>query len=344
MKSYKKYCEVRFLAAPRTGAYVGIEVETEATIPYSYREVLGSSYHAERKEFTLANVWAAKEDGSLRNYGIEYISSPIKTYKPHVKALVDKLLTVPTLMKECPRAGIHVHVNVTDMTQSNIWTMACIFWTLENALVEWCGESRVGNNFCLRLKDATRVVGASVNAIRSVFVGTERDSFVSFHPNTHKYASLNLATVARLGTLEFRSLDGNLDSDRVNNWTEQLLLLRELAFKFEDPHKFFAWLDLQTDKVSIYKELLTPYFYKTLDIDNMYQRLYTDVGLAMTMAFACPDWDAFELGVVEKVTDRGKKFSEEEIGLNQPMENLLMREPAMQVIQDDPFLEDEVIE
>lgn len=274
------------------GPMVGIEIETESTTPYDVATVL-------RKVPSL-HVWRAEQDGSLRNFGMEYISVPLdyKAAKESVKVLLDTLHdSAPSLMHWCPRAGVHVHMNVRDLTNSEIWTAACIYWTIEHHLTNWCGDSRVGNNFCLRLKDATRLVGSAISAVQSVARVSSPSSpeWRLFTPASHKYAGLNLATVQTLGTLEFRALDGTTDHVRINHWIDQVIRVRELAMEFGNPHAFFEWLDKQEDPKALAAKLLTPFMISTIqNLDVWYKQILLDIPLPLSVAYACSNWKRYE--------------------------------------------------
>lgn len=287
---------IRWPTGPRvSGALFGIEIETEATNPYD-TTLFFSKYRGLTK-------WTATADGSLRNFGIEYVSTPLD--QTNAKKEVTDLLTclrefAPGVMPWCPRAGVHVHMNVRDMTSSEIWTAACIYWTIEHYLTEWCGESRVCNNFCLRLKDATRLVGSAISGIQSITrTSTPRVSeWRSFGPNTHKYAGLNLATVNSLGTLEFRALDGTTDPVRINHWIDQVAKIRELAIEFGNPHRFFEWLDTQTSSMTIASKLLTTFMYSQIQDHNAWlKQIYLDIPLPLSVAYACNNWDVYSAKV-----------------------------------------------
>jgi len=295
---------------------VGIEIESEAMLAYSAQDVISSA--------GVGMTFTAKEDGSLRNFGIEYVSEPLvySKAKQETTKLLKKLREVPTIINPCPRAGVHVHVNVRDLSIPEIWTMACAYWLVEDPLVTWCGPSRVGNNFCLRLKDATRILGTAVNAVRNDFSNLSiQTSFGCFSPGGFKYAALNLATVYSLGTLEFRALDGTLDDVRINHWIDQVVKFKALALEFGTPEKLFSWLDNELDKKKVYEKILTPYFYSQLDIAKMCDTIYTSASFPLSIAYACPDWDQYNKALYNKYM--GEKPDTPPANLDDDFDNML---------------------
>lgn len=285
------------------GALFGVEIETESKVPYFERDVCAGT------------VFDAKHDGSLRNFGIEYVTNGAygkDVAKKNISTIIDRLLKIEGIDNGCPRAGTHVHSNVRDLTTSQVWTMACIYWAIEAPLTEWCGKSRVGNNFCLRLKDATRLVGMSVNAIRNEAIGKPQfdNLFATYRADSCKYSGLNLATVYKFGTLEFRSLDSVLDDKRIGNWIDQIDHMRSLAIEFGNPHAFFDWVDKNDDKKTLYKKLLTPYFFDVINVDKAFEYFYTELTYPLSIAYACGDWAKLEQGIAERFDAKKKKYND----------------------------------
>lgn len=280
----------------------GVEIECESTNHYDVYLILKD-----------IQSWIVKEDGSLRNIGREFVSNPLSSSeaKKETTLVVNNLLNVQGIIKDCPRAGIHIHHNVQHKTHSQVWTEACLYWTLEPWLMDWCGPTRVGNNFCLRLKDATRLVGHCVSHIRDSYLGlpsyVNASSFQPFKPSSCKYAGLNLATVGSLGTLEYRGLSGELDPERIGNWIDQISLMSSLANEFRHPQALFEWINNQDSAEVLFSKLLTPYFYKTLNITKMYESLFTNIGLPLTIAFACSDWDKYETLLTKSLENKQVK-------------------------------------
>lgn len=210
----------------------GLELETE--------------YTRDETENAMRSIppgWAAKLDGSLRNNGLEYVTTGAcrrDTKNASLTALVNMLNThTPSIIKGSPRTSFHVHVNVVDMTPLQITVAITAFYLLEEALLEMCGPYRRGNLHCLPLKEAPSVINdLMLDANSSSF-------FQTFRQERHKYANLNLATIRRYGTLEVRSMDGGLSLEKMILWTDLLYEIIHTAPKnFKNPKEL---LDLVYD-------------------------------------------------------------------------------------------------
>lgn len=205
------------------GPNVGIECETEG-----------------RGLFHIANdTWRSEIDGSLRN-GMEYITAPL--------APNDVAKAITELHKELRKGGArveysfrcstHVHVNVTDMEMCQVLSMILLYGMYENVFMNYVDKTRVGNRFCLRFQDA----GALTHEVAKFFATAFRDeteAIVELNQNELKYGAINLYTLRKYGTLEFRALEGSSDPKHIHNWVKSLVKLREVAMQYEGPGKAF---------------------------------------------------------------------------------------------------------
>lgn len=96
--------------------------------------------------------------------------------------------------------------------------------------MSYCGKDRIGNKFCLRLRDASALISTCIRDFKRT------TPFSSLHINTVKYAGLNLSAVNRFGSLEFRGMRGTLDDSTIDNWSTAVYKLVENAVKhFKSP-------------------------------------------------------------------------------------------------------------
>lgn len=200
----------------KVGALVGIELEVEGE-----RLPQGDFVH-----------WDVKPDGSLRN-GMEYVFKEAKgslNTRAALKEFKDALTTNRTITDYSFRTSTHVHVNVSNLDIEVVKVMACLFTLFEDEYINYCAKSRKANRFCLGIKDAEGVVDNLATFIR-------RDSVPS--PDIGKYSAMNLCTLSRFGTLEFRCLEGTSDTDRIYLWVRALLSLRKAAKTVETTSALF---------------------------------------------------------------------------------------------------------
>lgn len=195
---------------------VGIEIEVEGSrLPT--QEYLKS--------------WRCEKDGSLRGSSMEYVlRKPM--YLADASMALSELDSAyeykDTVVKDSIRAGIHVHVNVQELTFTQLFNFVVSYYILEEALVSWCGPSRVGNLFCLRSTDADVIMSYIRYAL------SKRD-LASLHNDEIRYSSLNLKALGDYGSLEFRAMHSTRDLNRVYMWAETLVHLREASKTFHTP-------------------------------------------------------------------------------------------------------------
>lgn len=189
---------------------LGIEIEVEGNAPFP--------------DNAPAN-WRYEPDGSLRGYSMEYvIDRPIalKEVESHVQALLDMFKAYDIKIHDSFRAGVHVHLNVQQLTTYQLGTLAAIYYTLETALVKYCGSSREGNYHCLRREDAEGSYLLLCDALRNGdlhLLGTDNI----------RYASLNLRALSRYGSLEFRAMATRPGFSQILPWCTIITRMRDYA-------------------------------------------------------------------------------------------------------------------
>lgn len=207
-----KLNEIRGLPPLVTGVF-GIEVEVEG-----------------RNLPELDNkFWSTHQDGSLRGESFEYVTKgavkveEVKQAVSHLNACFKKRGSELSLSF---RTSVHVHMNVGEMELDKILSIIYLYYLFEEPLVQFCGQERIGNRFCLRLRDSEEIV----NNIRYAF----RDGGINIRrldQNAMKYAALNLVPMRTYGSIEFRSMRGTVDTDTIVTWTTLLNCLRTSEFK-----------------------------------------------------------------------------------------------------------------
>lgn len=198
---------------------VGIEVEVE-----------GKNLNPIDSDF-----WKTEDDGSLRglfpNERSEYVlKKPVKIRS--VQGALEELIEhqKDAKLNFSFRCSVHVHINVGGLTHEQFLAYLYLVILLEAPLMTLCGEGRIGNRFCLRVLDAEGYVDDLRNAFRDGPLALARVA-----PAAVRYSAINIASVAKYGSLEFRGMRGTLDMDTLVPWCQTLYRLREMAKKFGDP-------------------------------------------------------------------------------------------------------------
>lgn len=201
---------------------VGIEIETEAAVAYQVPRMTG---------------WLHKPDGSLRNFGVEYVSSnpvPIAQVNEHIdtwKAALGRHWD--SLQGDSHSTSVHVHVNIGDLTPIQLLNFFSLSLLFENALCEFSGNDRKGNLFCLRAKDAEIKFFSVLNSLKNMQYQVQIVRALS--PGHFKYSAINTDTVRSFGSLEFRMMRGEKDPEIIKTWVHILHRIKEYSLKFECP-------------------------------------------------------------------------------------------------------------
>jgi hypothetical protein len=176
--------------------------------------------------------WVATKDGSLKSgmEGYEYVlSAPCAIDDVPLTLKQFKLCFKDSTVINSIYAGIHTHVNVQELTPKQLITYLCAYIILEDLLVDWCGDTRVGNHFCLRTSDASYLI----DFIRGMIVD---ESLNKCKKNDNiRYASVNLKALGQYGSLEFRALEASLDIDKIITWCNVLYRIKEESLRYDNP-------------------------------------------------------------------------------------------------------------
>jgi hypothetical protein len=175
-------------------------------------------------------TWGVKEDGSLREGGLEFISPAI-----HTKDLPLALATLYAGLSVCrvspsfsERTSIHVHIECLQMTLEQFKSFLLLYMVSEPGLFHMGSPGRRDTNiFCTPL---TRTNFYSLSDFFAAGGGVEASQALSGIINEiGKYAALNFQHIYDFGTLEFRHIRGTSNYVFLAEWIEVLLRLYKAA-------------------------------------------------------------------------------------------------------------------
>lgn len=155
--------------------------------------------------------WRCENDGSLRNIGLEFVSTIL--WPHHVDAALQGILPAVRQGTCSWRAGIHVHVDASDLDEVQLRYMAKVYAMLEPVIFAWEGTSRDQSRFCVPWYTCT-------TGVRSMFEAVSRnaqvinDAFQRFG----KYTALNMIPLCNLGTVEFRHMQTVADIGKIKDY------------------------------------------------------------------------------------------------------------------------------
>ena len=214
------------------------------------------------------SYWRVDVDHSLRNGGVEYIlKKPIvlNAVSKAVGVLNDTLKESGAAVKFSFRTSVHVHLNVQKLEEPTLLNIIYVYSLLENVMINYCGDERKGNRFCLRSEDSEGVIDLSERLFKNGIAdigAIPRDMI--------RYSSLNLEALMKYGSIEFRGLAGTMDAKRITDWCKAIDAIKQYALKHESPVSIFnRFRELHT--IPFVKEVLGDVFkefeYKGMDKD-----------------------------------------------------------------------------
>lgn len=212
-----------------TEGEVGIEIEAEGT------DLPGNPLG-----------WVVEHDGSLRgpdknrtndlSHACEYVL-PAPVARDKVKEVLHNLEAAyeenDSQVANSYRCSTHVHINVQELHMNQVYNFIVLYAMFEEFLVQYCGEERVGNLFCLRFQDAEAVIPALIYSARY-------GHFRHLGSDKLRYSALNVASMAKYGSLEFRAMRGTREMEEIETWVKLLLCLKDTAVKYERPQDLVA--------------------------------------------------------------------------------------------------------
>jgi hypothetical protein len=174
--------------------------------------------------------WDVTHDGSLRNNGLEYVTSTPYTLEDALSAIAAmEKATAKSKIANTGYAGTHIHVNVSDLSITKMFNFALLFLALEDIIASrYYGEGRKGNLFCLCASDAEGLINYIYRAVI-------KGDLTILKTDDIRYSSLNFSSLFKHGTLEFRGQDGIGDFNRARDWLRFLAAFKTRSTQFDDP-------------------------------------------------------------------------------------------------------------
>lgn len=181
--------------------------------------------------------WNTHQDGSLRPVNghppIEYtLRKPLDRgeVQKALRYLSGKLKLSGSKVVDSTRTSVHVHFNCQRLTIKEVYQFWCLYAVFEEMLIEFSGDDRKGNLFCLSGKQAEYNVHLLEQSIKT-------EDFNELFNDNLRYTSCNFASLGKFGSLEFRSLRGTTDIGVISLWLDLLYTLKDKALTYKDPQE-----------------------------------------------------------------------------------------------------------
>lgn len=196
--------------------YIGVEMEIENC----------------REYIKINPYWTTTDDGSLRHYGAEFLTPPIRAWRIE-NALKHLFNDLNKDVEFSERTSVHIHMNVRTLTIKQLQVLLLTYILFEKTLFHYVGQERYRNVFCVPLVETT--IGQELNSL------FQYDSLGD--TQWHKYTACNLLPIYQKGTLEFRHMHGTGDIKKIITWINFLLSLKKFALR-NDPS--YIWHRIET--------------------------------------------------------------------------------------------------
>ena len=215
---------------------IGVEVELENMREASSFASSGIRRHAIHDYFSFdsdnngvkfgTGYWNVKTDGSLRDYGVEFVTKKLfgKDLSVALDELHDYLIHTDIDAPISDRCSIHVHLDVTDLNKTEYSRLLIDYAIFENVLFHYCGEHRKHNLYCLPFAKSDEFKRTLSHILTSVSKDLDFKKYVNGFP---KYSALNLNATSKYGSLEFRLHGGTYNMMRVKEWINIIMSLKK---------------------------------------------------------------------------------------------------------------------
>lgn len=251
--------------------YVGVEVELERT--------------GGRR---LDGLWQTKTDGSLQDDGLEYAFAAPMFGQDIIDALQ---ILEETFDDEHPGVGsntsLHVHVDVRDLDTQQLCRMVLLYIIYEQVLFNYCAPEREDNVFCLSV-ERSKVLLNSYSVIYDALLSGRPDRVPGYTGSMPRYMGMNVQSINKFGTLEFRGHRGEWRSDAILRWINILLSLKKAAIDSSIPHDK-PYVAIKSRGVTAFTmEVFGPYF-NSLNNNDLHEQIHTGMQLARSIVNLRPD-------------------------------------------------------
>ncbi len=287
----------------------GIELETETSdgsaYPKGFLEVYETNQGVRYK--TPLKNWVGHPDGSLRNFGMEFVLDKPLNFEDCLEEL-DRFKEATKdveFIKNAPATSTHVHVNVLNDTLLTFANFLTIYTLFESVLVDYSGESRRSNLFALPIRASTKTLDNMIAMLSGI--AQSIPNAISFQKAHVKYACLNLNPLTTFGSLEIRSFRGETDIEEVKDWIRIINKMVEFARTdgltprdFLKAYQTRGSSEILTD---VFQEMASKIREKVQDVDFLIDR---NLYFMARVATCVPDWSKFN-GSIAKIRPAKKE-------------------------------------
>lgn len=131
------------------------------------------------------------------------------------------------------RTSNHFHIDIRDMTYIQLMNFLTLSVMFEPVFFKYVASHRSSNHFCWSFLDCQNLI-TRIKTVNDTYRGGDPDSVrrsmnEQFNQSSTKYSAINLSSIPRYGSLEFRMHEGTLNTNAMIRWVNILLSLKNYA-------------------------------------------------------------------------------------------------------------------
>lgn len=276
--------------------YVGIELEVEKAPGW----LLQDPEAKVRTPIQGADQWAVIKDGSLRNFGAEFVSFPMPISK--VALAVKQLFKLKDLHSQdwCSsvRTSLHAHVNVRDFGIRKLQNLLVAFPLVEPALFNYVGKEREECIYCVPWYRAPNDAKTAANALSTSDDKNFSKLLRRMTRSLSKYSSLYLAPITRIGTVEFRMAPTWLDPKKIIEWVT--ICERIVSYAANCSTYYNVLDDYDTDPQTFVSKVTAGYLKAPVDYELIVSKLGADLLARQLFPESLEEWVRLSDGFLPK--------------------------------------------
>lgn len=234
---------------PMSDKYIGVEIEAE-NIKYRNDSIYNKLFY-----------WSVTSDGSLRNYGTEFISQKLRGMD--ILHALRELEVFFETYKISPvyseRTSVHIHIDSRYLNTYQLKTLMCYYLACEPYFFSIIGKGRENNIYCVPYYKNVQ----GINNISQLFSKRLNDETIYYVIQKGlKYEAMNIRSIQEKGSIEFRHHYGTHDKTTLYGWIINLLNLFKLSKESSEDEFNFLYNSLS------YKDFLLNCLPKFTDIEE----------------------------------------------------------------------------
>jgi hypothetical protein len=267
LKPPKVFNKVKHQAGSDPSLLYGVELEIEGL-------------HNEGRSYCVAGM-QDHEDGSLRNNGREFVTSPMNF--ANLEVTLNEFFAKNKFSSDnySERCSVHVHANCQDMTLNQVRLVVSVYQVLEKVLFNFIKDGRDENIFCVPISET--IIGSQI-------MSSAEELFATANRKWRKYTALNLLPIYSYGTIEFRHMAGTSDVNRILQWCDIIGSMFKYAKenKYDDVINHIKGLNTSSAYGTFMQSIFPGYLYDRLAVGNFREFLEEGVINMKYMLIAKP--------------------------------------------------------